>query len=60
MRQRREDFLHFQGLKSFVEFGENRVARKSEKDGFRITNATVVCNVHFQADDILRVPGGSW
>ena len=38
---------------------ENRVARKSGKDGFRTTKATVVCNVHFRADDILRVPGGS-
>ena len=54
------DFLHFQGMKSFVEFAENRVARKSGKDGFRITKVTVVCNIHFQVDDILRVPGGSW
>ena len=38
---------------------ENRVARKSGKDGFRITKATVVCNVHFRTDDILRVPGES-
>ena len=38
---------------------ENRVARKSGNDGFRITKATVVCNVHFRTDDILRVPGGS-
>ena len=64
MRQRKKkhalDFLHFQGMKSFVEFAENRVARKSGKDGFRITKVTVACNVHFQVDDILRVPGGSW
>ena len=35
------------------------MARKSGKDGFRITKATVVCNVHFRKDDILRVAGGS-
>ena len=38
------------------------MARKSGKDGFRIAKATVVCtgvcNVHFRANDILRVPGG--
>ena len=34
------------------------MARKSGKDGFRITKATVVCNIHFRTDDILRVPGG--
>ena len=37
----------------------NRVARKSGKDGFRITKTTVVCNVHFRADDMMRVLGGS-
>ena len=38
---------------------ENRMSRKSGKDGFVITNATRVCNVHFQQSDIVRVPGGS-
>ena len=38
---------------------ENRMSRTSGKDGFVITNATRVCNVHFQQSDIVRVPGGS-
>ena len=38
---------------------ENRISRTSGKDGFVITNATSVCNVHFQQSDIVRVPGGS-
>ena len=38
---------------------ENRMSRKSGKDGFVITNATRVCNVRFQQSDIVRVPGGS-
>ena len=38
---------------------ENRTCRTSGKDGFVITNATRVCNVHFQQSDIVRVPGGS-
>ena len=37
---------------------ENRVAEKSGKDGFRITKATVVCNVHFPSADILLVARG--
>ena len=39
---------------------ENRVVRKSGNDGFCITRASVVCNVHFRTDDVLRVPGGRW
>ena len=39
---------------------ENRLAaRKWGKDGFPITEATVVYHVHFRADDILCVPGES-
>ena len=39
---------------------ENRMSRTtSRKDGFVITNATRVCNLHFQQSDIVRVPGGS-
>ena len=35
------------------------ISRTAGKDGFVITNATRVCNVHFQQSDIVRVPGGS-
>ena len=38
---------------------ENGMSRTSGKDGFVITNAARVCNVHFQQSGIVRVSGGS-
>lgn len=34
------------------------MGRKSGKDGFRCTNSTVICNLHFKSEDIIRVAGG--
>ena len=53
-------FLVFLVEKKISRVWENRMSRTtSRKDGFVITNATRVCNLHFQQSDIVRVPGGS-
>ena len=52
-------FLVFLVEKKNRRVWENRMSRTSGKDGVVITNATRVCNVHFQQSDIVRVPGGS-
>lgn len=36
----------------------NKMGRKSGKDRFRCTNSTVICNLHFKPEDIIRVAGG--
>ena len=41
------DFFTFPKNEKLHRIWEDREPRKSEKDGFRITKATVVCNVHF-------------
>ena len=46
-------------MKSFVEFGKTVWRESRGRTVSVITKATVVCNVHFRADDILRVPGES-
>ena len=47
------------GKKKIRRVRENRMSRTPGKDGFVITNATRLFNVHFQQSGIVRVPGGS-
>ena len=51
-------FLVFLLEKKFDKFGKIGCPERQRR-GFVITNATRVCNVHFQQSDIVRVPGGS-
>ena len=51
-------FFSIQSWKKNGRVWKNWMSRTSRKDGFVITNATRVCNVHFQQSDIFRVPGG--
>ena len=51
-------FLVFLLEKKFDEFGKIGCPERQRRC-FVITNATRVCNVHFQQSDIVRVPGGS-
>ena len=37
----------------------NRIGKIDGKDGFKVTKNTKICHIHFNPDDITRVPGGS-
>ena len=38
----------------------NLIKRQHGKDGFFVTNATVVCSEHFKSEDIVKKLSGRW
>ena len=37
----------------------NNIKRQNGRDGFKVTNNTVVCSKHFEKSKICRPPGGT-